>query len=147
MFFSPYILLLALLSVIEVTAAQSYDLRPLVESNRLRRILTRKDLLKQAETLQSFANAPNAGGNRGFGGPGHNATINYIYDTISKLDQYYNVYFQPFTESYSAAKGTFTVENDNVVFYPARGSPSVDELRAGLIGVRAGGCNIVSIAP
>lgn len=119
------------------------DRRPLVQSNKLRRTLTRSALLAQAEKLQSFASAPGAGGTRGFGGQGHNATINYIYDEVKKLDKYYDVYLQPFTQRYSAANGTLTVDGEEIVFYAARGSPVVSGLKTRLAPVTGEGCNAV----
>ncbi|KAL0638251.1 hypothetical protein Q9L58_002708 [Maublancomyces gigas] len=125
----------------QIDSSTTTDPRPLVESNKLRRLLTRTDLLKQAETLQSFALASGAGSTRGFGGPGHNATINYILREVSKLSEWYDVELQPFVERYSAATGSLLLDGDSAVFYAARGSPSVEYLRAEIATVVGEGCN------
>ncbi|KAF8539574.1 hypothetical protein BDD12DRAFT_917355 [Trichophaea hybrida] len=132
--------LLHLLPVVAI----AQDTRPLVESNKLRRVLTRSDLLVQANKLLEFAFTPGAGGNRGFGGQGHNSTINYIYNTIKALDEY-DVYLQPFTQRYAAANESFLVDGDEAVFYPARGSPAVKGLKADLAAVRGEGCSVIVI--
>lgn len=127
-----------------VDSREATDPRPLVESNKLRRVLTRSDLLKQAETLQSFALASGAGTTRGFGGPGHNATINYILQEVSKLSEWYTVELQPFVERYSAATGSLLLDGDDAVFYAARGSPAVKYLKAEIAPVVGEGCNTVN---
>lgn len=88
--------------------------------NQLRRALLRSELLKKGEILQNFAYATD-GRNRYIGTPGHNATVNYLVDTLSALD-YYDVEVQPFTVpsasgalsvagvSYEVAPMTFTAE-------------------------------------
>lgn len=116
------------------------DPRPLVESNKLRRILTRTNLLKHAAQFQRFA-IDSKDGNRAFGGAGHNATVKYLFDEISKLSEWYDVYLQPFSERYSAATGSFSVDGDAQVFYAARASPSVKNLRAELGAAKGEGCN------
>lgn len=145
-FISLLVALLPLVAAAPPPGKPDHDRRPLVQSNQLRRLLTRKDLLKQADKLEEFAYAPGAGGTRGFGGQGHNATINYIYDEVKKLDKYYDVYLQPFTERYSAATGNFTVDGEAVTFYAARGSPNVQDLKTGLAPVKGEGCNVVCTA-
>ncbi|KAF8475833.1 hypothetical protein BDZ91DRAFT_195495 [Kalaharituber pfeilii] len=117
------------------------DPRPLVESNKLRRVLTRTALLRHAKYLERFA-LGDPQGNRGFGGIGHNATVNYIFNEISKLSEYYDVSLQPFWERYSAATGTFKVDGEEQVFYAARGSPQVSGLKAELGAAKGEGCNV-----
>lgn len=138
MIFTP--LLLLLFSATGTLVLGQKDKRPLVDSAKYRRLLKRSDLLLQANKLSDFAFAPGAGGNRGFGGPGHNATINYLYSTIAATEAY-DVYLQPFTERYAAANGTFDVDGEDVVFYPARGSPKARALKAQLAAVHGEGCN------
>ncbi|KAI4225779.1 MAG: hypothetical protein L6R36_003665 [Xanthoria steineri] len=82
---------------------------PLVQSNLLRRVLLRSNLLAKSKILEGFAYATPER-NRVFGGPGHNATVNYIYDQIAALGDYYDVEFQPFVELYTAGNATLKVE-------------------------------------
>ncbi|PMD51227.1 putative leucine aminopeptidase 2 [Hyaloscypha bicolor E] len=91
---------------------------PLVQSNQLRRLLLRSELLKKGQTLQDFAYAT-VGRNRYIGTPGHNATVNYLVDTLTATG-YYDIEVQPFTVpsasadlsvdgvTYEAAPMTFT---------------------------------------
>ncbi|KAF1993513.1 Zn-dependent exopeptidase [Amniculicola lignicola CBS 123094] len=67
--------------------------------------ITLKDLLAGSQKLQDFADAN--GGNRAFGGGGHNATVDWLYKTLKKYD--YNVYKQPFVELFSAATVNLSV--------------------------------------
>ena len=122
------------------------DTRPLVESNKLCRILTRSRLLHHAGYFQDFA-AESGDGNRGFGGIGHNATVDYLFNEISKLSEWYDVYLQPFSEMYSAATGSFVVDGDTENFYAARGSPSVENLKAELGAAKGEGCNTSDFGP
>ncbi|KAL8652095.1 MAG: hypothetical protein Q9210_002887 [Variospora velana] len=84
---------------------------PLVESNRLRRVLLRSNLLDKARTLEGFAFATPER-NRVFGSPGHNATVNYLYDQVTALGDYYTVEIQPFVELYSAGSASLSVSGD-----------------------------------
>src|SRR4051794_26540215 len=61
---------------------------PLVTSEKLQSLINVKDLLAGSQDLQDIANAH--GGNRAFGSGGHNATVDYLYNTLTALD-YYNV--------------------------------------------------------
>ncbi|KAL8729062.1 MAG: hypothetical protein Q9166_004979 [cf. Caloplaca sp. 2 TL-2023] len=81
---------------------------PLVESNELRRVLLRSNLLAKSTILEGFAYATPER-NRVFGGSGHNATVNYLYDQIAALSDYYTVEFQPFVELYTAGNASLKV--------------------------------------
>jgi len=116
------------------------DTRPLVESNKLCRTLTRSRLLHHAWHFQNFA-VGSTDGNRAFGGIGHNATVGYLFNEISKLSEWYDVTLQPFWERYSAATGSLVVDGDVEVFYAARGTPSVKNLKAELGAAKGEGCN------
>ncbi|TVY21126.1 Leucine aminopeptidase 2 [Lachnellula arida] len=68
---------------------------PLVQSNQLRQVLLRSELLKKAKILEDFAySTPQR--NRLIGTPGHNATVNWITDTIAQFPNYYTYYLEPF---------------------------------------------------
>ncbi|KAL8764865.1 MAG: hypothetical protein Q9209_007849 [Squamulea sp. 1 TL-2023] len=81
---------------------------PLVQSNVLRRQLLRSNLLAKSSILEGFAYATSER-NRVFGGSGHNATVNYIYDQVAALGDYYDVQFQPFVELYTAGNASLKV--------------------------------------
>ncbi|KAL8880194.1 MAG: hypothetical protein Q9192_008069 [Flavoplaca navasiana] len=81
---------------------------PLVQSNLLRRVLLRSNLLAKAQILEGFAYATPER-NRVFGSPGHNATVNYLYDQIAALSDYYTVELQPFVELYTAGNASLKV--------------------------------------
>ncbi|KAL8913926.1 MAG: hypothetical protein Q9171_001311 [Xanthocarpia ochracea] len=81
---------------------------PLVQSNLLRRVLLRSNLLAKSKTLEGFAYATPER-NRVFGSPGHNATVNYLYDQIVALGDYYDVELQPFVELYTDGTATLKV--------------------------------------
>ncbi|KAI4185000.1 MAG: hypothetical protein LQ346_006005 [Caloplaca aetnensis] len=78
------------------------------EQNQLRRVLLRSNLLAKSKVLEGFAYATPER-NRVFGGTGHNATVNYLYDQVAALGGYYDVKFQPFVETYSAGNATVKV--------------------------------------
>ncbi|KAK3318055.1 hypothetical protein B0H66DRAFT_556128 [Apodospora peruviana] len=95
----------------------------LVSSEKLQSQITLKPLRAGAEKLQAIANAN--GGTRVFGSAGHNATVDYIFDTLTSLG-YYDVVKQPFTEIYSAGTGSFAVNGEaivsNIMTYTPSGS-------------------------
>lgn len=75
-------------------------LKPYVSSKALQKLVTLKDLMAGAQKLQSIADSN--GGNRAFGGKGHNATTEWLYQELKKTG-YYDVYKQPFVELFTAA--------------------------------------------
>lgn len=85
----------------------------LVSPKELIKQIKLEDLLAGSQQLQDFADAN--GGNRAFGGPGHNATVNWLYKTLKKTG-YYDVSLQPFVELFSSATVSFTVGGTE---YPA----------------------------
>ncbi|KAK4174660.1 putative aminopeptidase [Triangularia setosa] len=85
--------------------------KPLVSSAKLQSYVNKRDLLNDANKLQSFAKAH--GGNRAFGSGGHNATVDYIYNTLKRLN-YYDVVKQPFTEIFSEGTASLNVNGANV---------------------------------
>ncbi|KAK3356860.1 hypothetical protein B0T25DRAFT_140610 [Lasiosphaeria hispida] len=85
--------------------------KPLVTSERLQKHISLDNLLAGSQKLQDVANAH--GGNRAFGSGGHNATVDYLYDTLSALD-YYTVTKQPFTEIFSDGSATLSVNGKEI---------------------------------
>ncbi|RDW77320.1 peptide hydrolase-5 [Coleophoma cylindrospora] len=68
---------------------------PLVQSNQLRRVLLRSELLAKSQKLEQIAYTT-PGRNRVVGSPGHAETLKYISETVVALD-YYEVTTQSFT--------------------------------------------------
>ncbi|KAI0120969.1 hypothetical protein BJ170DRAFT_715140 [Xylariales sp. AK1849] len=66
-----------------------------VSSEKLQDLINIEDLLAGSQKLQDIADAND--GNRAFGSTGHNATVDYLYDTLSALD-YYDVIKQPLVQ-------------------------------------------------
>ncbi|PSN61774.1 leupeptin-inactivating enzyme 1 precursor [Corynespora cassiicola Philippines] len=89
--------------------------KKLVSSKALEKLVKLDDLIAGAQTLQDIADAN--GGNRAFGGAGHNATVDWLYKTL-KATGYYNVVKQPFVELFSAATVSLTAgEQDFTAAY------------------------------
>ncbi|PVH95701.1 Zn-dependent exopeptidase [Periconia macrospinosa] len=110
--------------------------KPVVSSSELVKLVTTEELLQGATDLYDLAIAN--GGNRAFGSPGHNATVDYIYDALVETG-FYDVYKQPFVELYEDAQVEFSVSG---VEYDARYlqySPSGD-LDKPLVAVANVGC-------
>ncbi|TGZ81867.1 Zn-dependent exopeptidase [Ascodesmis nigricans] len=83
------------------------DNRELVESNKLRRGLSRTGLLLHGVALQAFADAN--GKTRAFGTKGHNATVSYIKGLLDRTG-YYDTYLQSFPYTFSEGSGTFSAD-------------------------------------
>lgn len=79
--------------------------KKLVTPKELIKDVKLKDLLAGSQKLQDIADAN--GGNRAFGGGGHNATVDWLYNTLKKTG-YYNVVKQPFVELFTAATIDFS---------------------------------------
>lgn len=92
-----------------VSAAK--NCKPYVDSEKLQDVITLDDLLAGSQKLQEFADAHD--GHRAFGSGGHNATVDYLYDTLVATD-YFDVVKQPFTEIYSDGSATLAVDGASV---------------------------------
>lgn len=77
----------------------------LVSPKELIKLIKLEDLLDGSQKLQDIADAN--GGNRAFGGAGHNATVDWIYNTLKKTG-FYDVSKQSFVELFSAANVDFS---------------------------------------
>ncbi|KAK4102366.1 Zn-dependent exopeptidase [Parathielavia hyrcaniae] len=111
--------------------------RPLVTSEKLQSRVKTKDLLAGSQKLQDFADAN--GGNRVFGGGGHNATVDYIYESLMAT-KYYDVVKQPFTEIYSAGTATFTVDGEAIAANIMTYTPGGEATRP-LVAAANAGCD------
>jgi Zn-dependent M28 family amino/carboxypeptidase len=112
--------------------------KPLVSSQKLQSLVTIDDLLDGSKKLQEFAYAN--GGNRAFGGGGHNATVDWVYKTLKSLN-YYNVVKQPFESIYSEASGTLTIGGEDIQMQPMTYTPAGD-VSAPLVPVANLGCEV-----
>ncbi|KAF8159876.1 hypothetical protein B0H34DRAFT_654773 [Crassisporium funariophilum] len=78
--------------------------RPLVESSRLQRTLSSRNLMKHAKKFVKFSELSN--GTRAFGTKAHNASIAYIKDLLDKT-RYYDTEYQTFPYLFSEGSATF----------------------------------------
>lgn len=97
--------------------------KPVVSSAELAKLVTTEELVAGATDLYDLAIAN--GGNRAFGSPGHNATVDYIYNTLVDTG-YYDVYKQPFVELFEDAQVEFSVSGVNYDARYLQYSPSGD---------------------
>ncbi|KAJ8073769.1 hypothetical protein PM082_012047 [Marasmius tenuissimus] len=84
--------------------------RGLVDSETLRSKITIEALLGHAQKLQDFAYATEAR-NRVFGSAGHNSSVDYFYETLTGLGDYYDVTLQPFS-AFAYAPGEHALNID-----------------------------------
>ncbi|KAL7274658.1 Leucyl aminopeptidase yscIV, partial [Rhizina undulata] len=145
--FSAPLLLTSTFVGVSIAASATYGELPLVNSKQLQRILTRSALLKHAEKLQSFADQ-DPKKNRGFGGTGHNLTVQYLYDTLSALD-YYNVSLQEFVWEYADGSATFAADGTDYpsVYFTYSPSTNGSTVSGDLVAVANLGCDITDYPP
>lgn len=109
-----------------------------VTSESLQARINLEDLLSGSQKLQDIADE--ADGNRVFGGKGHNATVDWLYESLTKLD-YYDVTKQPFTELYAAGTADITVDGEPleaaIMTYTPAGSGSGSLILASNVGCTA----------
>ncbi|KAJ0124346.1 leupeptin-inactivating enzyme 1 [Diaporthe amygdali] len=110
-----------------------------VTSDALQNDITSQALLDHAEDLQAIA-YQTTGRNRVFGSPGHNFTALYLYQLISELEDYYDVEYQPFIETYSGGSASLLVngqsQNASLMTYAPNG-----QVEAAFVAVSNLGCN------
>lgn len=85
--------------------------KELVSSEKIQELINIDDLLAGSNKFQSIAKAND--GNRAFGGPGHKATVDYIFDTLSATN-YYTVTKQSFVAPFSAGSAKLTSAGSDV---------------------------------
>ncbi|KAH7364791.1 putative leucine aminopeptidase 2 [Rhexocercosporidium sp. MPI-PUGE-AT-0058] len=88
-------------SVPSTDAKEIRAVKPLVESNKLRRVMTRSALLAKANKLQEIAYAT-PGRNRLIGTAGHEGTVAWITSVLDQYPDYYTYYLQPLSLSVGA---------------------------------------------
>lgn len=91
-----------------------------VTSEALQDLITLEDLLAGSQKLQDFADEN--GGNRAFGSLGHNATVDWLYDTLDATG-YYNVEKQPFVELFASAEAKLTIGGEEIENQPMTYTP------------------------
>ncbi|KAL2073907.1 hypothetical protein VTL71DRAFT_11233 [Oculimacula yallundae] len=94
---------------------------PPVQSNQLRRVLLRSELLAKAKTLEGFAYATPQR-NRQIFTPGHKATYEWLYESIKKLSDYYTVEYHEFLTQ--SATASLTIDGANVAAEPLTFTPN-----------------------
>lgn len=114
------------------------DYREYVDSKSLQELINIDDLLKGSQALQDIADEH--GGNRAFGGGGHNATVDYIFETVEATG-YYDVIKQPFTELYSEASGSIIIDDKEIASTPMTYTPGGSASGAALVKVAGLGCS------
>lgn len=113
------------------------DNKKLVSPKELIKKIKLDDLLAGSQQLQTFADQN--GGNRAFGSGGHNATTEWLYQTLKKTG-YYDVYKQPFVELFTAATVKFTAAGNATAAEYLTFGPS-GEVSANLVKVSNLGCD------
>ncbi|KAF2855735.1 leupeptin-inactivating enzyme 1 precursor [Plenodomus tracheiphilus IPT5] len=113
------------------------DNKKLVSPKELIKKIKLDDLLAGSQKLQDFADEN--GGNRAFGSGGHNATTEWLYQTLKKTG-YYDVYKQPFVELFTAATVKATVAGADIAADYLTYGPSA-EVSGNLVKVNDLGCN------
>lgn len=110
---------------------------PPVTTEALQSLISLDVLLSGAKQLQAFADAY-PGGNRVFGSPGHNDTVNFLYDTLAATG-YYDVEFQEFVELFSGGNASLSTNGEEqeatLMTYTPSGSAN-----ASLVAVPNLGC-------
>lgn len=100
-------------------------------------------MLERSQNLQDIA-YQTTGRNRVFGSPGHNFTALYLYQAVSQLEEYYDVEYQPFIETYSGGSASLVVngesQNASLMTYAPNG-----QVEAPFVAVSNLGCNAVSL--
>ncbi|KAH7030608.1 aminopeptidase Y [Microdochium trichocladiopsis] len=131
---------LSTVALLASRAAASSSCKPYVDSEKLQSLINLDDLLAGSQKLQDFADAN--GGNRAFGGGGHNATVDWLYDTLQATG-YFDVVKQPFVELFSAGSATLTVAGEEFTPGVMTYSPATDgTVSAPIVAVSNLGCNV-----
>ena len=131
-------IVLALHALTVASQEGDYDEKEYVNSESLQDLINIEDLLKGSQALQDIADKH--GGTRAFGGSGHNATVDYVFDTVEATG-YYDVIKQPFTELYAEASGSIKIGDEEVASIPLTYTPSGSASGAALVKVAELGCS------
>jgi hypothetical protein len=137
----------ALLSLVAPSTSLAKKCKPKIDSEKLQADLTIENLMKNLQVLNDIAYAN--GGNRAFGLPGSEKTIDYIYDRVKDVEGT-RAWKQEFGALFAQVQ-SLTIEFDGETVGPAYGltySPSTSEegLTGELVAGPAGaaGCDLSS---
>jgi Zn-dependent M28 family amino/carboxypeptidase len=119
-------------------ASASKNCKPYVTTEDLQELVTLDDLLAGSQKLQDFADAH--GGNRAFGSGGHNATVDWLYDTLVATG-YYDVVKQPFQEYFHTASATFKIGSDAIESVASMTYTPGGQVNAPVVAVANVGCD------
>ena len=103
------------------------------------------DLLAYEQQLEDFAYATPER-NRLIGTPGHDNTINYLYDTVSQLG-YYDVYRQPFSTISSSGNASLVIDDADQGAEYFDLSPSGSAIDTPFVAIPNLGCNASDFDP
>jgi Zn-dependent M28 family amino/carboxypeptidase len=136
-------LLAATCALVHATPQYGSGGLPPVSSESLQALISEDGLFSGSSQLQSFADAN--GGTRVFGSPGHNATVNFLFDVLDSTG-YFDVTLQPFVALFSGGDASLTANGDDVpvelMTYTPNGSGS-----GPLVAVNNLGCNTTDFPP
>lgn len=124
--------------------AAAKQCKPYVTSETLQELITLDDLLAGSQKLQDLADAH--GGNRAFGGGGHNATVDWLAETLDATG-YYDVYKQPFAELFHTASGSLSVGGQAVASAATMTYTPGGSTTGPLVAVANHGCGAVDYPP
>lgn len=112
----------AVLAAMAVSALANASCKPYVTSEKLQQLINLEDLLAGSRKLQDFADANN--NTRSFGSRGHNATVDWLYDTLVATN-YFHVEKQPLVQTFYNATGSVIIDGTPLNMVPMRYSPSL----------------------
>lgn len=116
-------------------AVTSIDSPP-VTTEALQSLISLDVLLAGAKQLQAFADAY-PGSNRVFGSPGHNDTVNFLYETLAATS-YYDVSLQEFVELFSGGNASLSTNGEEqeatLLTYTPSGSANAPLIAAQNLG-------------
>ncbi|KAF8464894.1 hypothetical protein BDZ91DRAFT_697546 [Kalaharituber pfeilii] len=142
MHLSTLTLSLLSLSAVTLSVPTGPNGLPPVESNKLRRVLTRTALLKHADKLYSFSQQ-DPDNTRAFGSLGHDLTVDYLYNMFNsgELKDYYTVEKQEFVHEFSYGTTKVAAEGEGYESsYFTYSPPTKGDLKAELGAVANLGC-------
>ncbi|OHW92567.1 peptidase family M28 protein [Colletotrichum incanum] len=115
----------ALLSLASGTAATNTTCRPKIDSEKLQADLTTENLMANLEALNEIAFAN--GGNRAFGLPGYAASVDYVWDRISKIPAT-KAWKQDFPAIFGQVVSIdFNIDGESIYVFGLTYSPSTSE--------------------
>ncbi|GJC88884.1 leucine aminopeptidase 2 [Colletotrichum liriopes] len=115
----------ALLSLASSTAATNTTCRPKIDSEKLQADLTTENLMANLEALNEIAFAN--GGNRAFGLPGYAASVDYVWDRVSKIPAT-KAWKQDFPATFGQVVSIdFNIDGESIYVFGLTYSPSTSD--------------------